>query len=117
MQKKNFIRSLGFAGKGLRYFFKQELHAMYHSIAAIAVVAAGSIFDVSRTDWAILIIAIALVFTSEIINTTIEKFMDLLHPQHHPKAGLVKDLAAGMVLFCSFIAIILGIIVFYPYIF
>ncbi len=117
MQRKNFISSLGFAIKGIKAFFSLELHAIYHSVAAVAVIVAGIILGVNRYEWALLIIAISLVFICEMLNTTIEWIMNLLHPQHHKKAAMIKDLAAGFVLFSSFMAVILGIIVFYPYIF
>ncbi len=116
MHKKNLIVSMRFAVKGIAAFFRSELHAVYHTLAAIAVIIAGFAFGVNRYEWAVLIIAITLVFISEIMNTAVEKMMDLLHPGRHEQAGLIKDLAAGFVLFSSFTAVILGIIVFYPYI-
>ncbi len=116
MQRKNFFISLGFALRGLREFFRSELHAIYHSIAAIVVVIAGIVFQVTRYEWLFLVLAISLVFLTEVINTLLERFMDLVHPGQHIKAGQVKDMAASAVLVATVTAIVIGIVVFTPYI-
>lgn len=116
MQKKNFIKSLIFAIAGLRRFFFSELHALYHTIAAIMVIILAIIIDVNRWEWGLLIVAIALVFFAEITNSVVEAIMDFLHPDYNVNAGRIKDMAAGLVLFCSIVAVILGVLVFYPYI-
>ena len=116
MPKKNFVNSLRDAFRGLILFFTSELHALYHSIAAVIVIAFGFIFGVNLTEWAVLTIAIGLVFTSEFANTVIERMMNMIHPDRHQEVGRIKDMAAGMVLFCSLIAVVLGILVFSPYI-
>ncbi|MCF8330978.1 MAG: diacylglycerol kinase family protein [Bacteroidales bacterium] len=116
MQKKNFIKSLSYAIAGLKKFFLSELHALYHLGAAIIVIAFAFFFDINRWEWCVLMVAIAIVFLAEIINSVVEHIIDFLHPAHDVNAGRIKDMAAGLVLFCSIIAIILGVLVFYPYI-
>ena len=116
MEKKKFIISLNNALRGVKLFFTSELHAVYHSIAALLVIVAGIVFGVNPMEWVLLVIAIALVFVSEFVNTIIERIIDIFYPEKHAKVGKIKDMAAGMVLFSSLIAVILGVIVFYPYI-
>jgi len=55
-----------------------------------------------------------LVIGMELINTSIEKLVDLVSPEYHPLAEKVKDIAAGAVLFDSIIAAIIGLIIFVP---
>jgi len=50
----------------------------------------------------------------EMINTAIEKYIDLLTPEYHAVAGKVKDIAAGAVLISAFFAAIVGLIIFVP---
>lgn len=114
MKQKNFIKSLTYALRGLGFFYRSEIHALYHGLAAALVIAAGFIFNISRLDWMIVIIAIALVIISEMINTAIESLLDFIHPEKHPHVGNIKDLTAGIVLFSALIAVALGIFVFYP---
>jgi diacylglycerol kinase len=63
------------------------------------------------------LLAIALVWTTEAINTAIEKIVDFISPDFHPKAGEIKDLAAGAVLIASLFALITGLIIFVPKLF
>jgi diacylglycerol kinase len=108
----NRIKSFGPALKGLFWLFKNEGNAQFHLIATIVVVIAGFYFKVTLFEWILLCFAIGLVITAEALNTAIEKTIDLLHPQKHEKAGLVKDLAAASVLIASILAIIVGLLVF-----
>ena len=109
---RNRIEAFKYAWKGLVVFFVQENSAKVHGIAAILVIALGFYFDVSRTEWLILLLTIALVFATEILNTAIEEMVDLMHPEQSPKAGKVKDIAAGAVLVVSVIAVVVAVLVF-----
>lgn len=110
----NRIKSFGPALKGLFWLFKNEGNAQFHLIATIVVVIAGFYFKVIMSEWVLLCFAIGLVITAEALNTAIEKTIDLLHPQKHEKAGLVKDLAAAGVLVASICSAIIGLLVFIP---
>ncbi len=110
----NRIKSFGPALKGLFWLFKNEGNAQFHLIATIVVVIAGFYFKVTISEWVLLCFAIGLVLCAEALNTAIEKTIDLLHPQKHEKAGLVKDLAAAGVLVASILAIIVGVLIFAP---
>ncbi len=50
----------------------------------------------------------------KMLNTAIEKLTDMVSPEIHPKAKVVKDLAAGAVLMASIAAAVIGLIVFLP---
>lgn len=108
------IKSFGPAWKGLFWLFKNEGNAQFHLIATIVVIIAGLYFKISNFEWTLSCFAIGLVITSEALNTAIEKTIDLLHPQKHEKAGLVKDLAAAGVLIASITAVIIAALVFVP---
>lgn len=113
----NRIKSFGPAWKGFFWLFKNEGNAQFHLIATLVVVIAGFYFKVTITEWILLCLAIGIVITAEAFNTAIEKTIDLLHPEKHEKAGLVKDLAAASVLISSILAIIIGLLVFFSKLF
>lgn len=102
------------AFKGLFWLFKNEANAQVHLMATFVVVAAGFYFKVDQKEWLFLCFAIGLVITAEALNTSIEKLVDLLHPQKHQQAGLVKDLAAAGVLIASMAAVVIAALVFVP---
>jgi diacylglycerol kinase (ATP) len=74
----------------------------------------GFLLNLSRAEWLWIILAIGLVLAAEIFNTAIEKLTDLVQEEKHPKAGQVKDLAAGAVLVLAITALLIGIIIFVP---
>jgi diacylglycerol kinase len=76
----------------------------------------GLFFNITKTEWMMIFIVSGIVFISEAFNTAIEIDMDLTSPTYHPFAMDTKDVAAGAVLISAFLAIIVGIIIFIPYI-
>lgn len=108
-------RSFGYAFKGLRYFFQKEAHAQIHLVAAIFALAFAYFLEISRQEWAILILCIALVISLEAINTALERLTDLASPDWHPLAAQVKDIAAAAVLIAAIAALFIGLLIFLPY--
>jgi diacylglycerol kinase len=86
-----------------------------HLVATIFVVCAGFYFKISRFEWLAVILTIALVLVAEIVNTAIEEIVNFISPNFNEKAGLIKDLGAAFVLIAAIFAIVVGAIVFIPY--
>jgi len=108
------LKSFRFAFKGIAYMFKTQHNSWIQAgIAAISVFL-GFYLNISRVEWLFIIFAIALVFMAELMNTAIETLVDLVSPERNEKAGRIKDLAAGGVLFISLAALIVGIMIFLP---
>ncbi len=72
-------------------------------------------FEVTRTEWCILIFCIGLVWMAETFNTALETITDLVSPEQNLLAGKTKDLAAGAVLLAAITAAVIGLIIFVPY--
>lgn len=112
---KSRIKSFGFALKGIKQLFQSEPNARIHLVAAIAAVLLGCFFGISNAEWCWIFLAITLVFVLEIVNTSIEKLVDLVEPNFNPLAGDIKDLVAGSVLICAIFAALVGCVIFFPY--
>ena len=110
------LRSVRFALQGLQALWATQPNVRIHVVATLCVVAAGGYCQISRTDWLALVLAIALVWVAEALNTGIEWVVDLASPAQHPLAGKAKDVAAAGVLLASLAAIAVGWLVFTPYI-
>lgn len=84
-----------------------------HLVVAAVVLAAGVFFGFDALRFCILFFSIALVLTLEIVNTALERVVDLISPERRFLAGLVKDIAAGAVLVASLVACIIGYFLFF----
>ena len=106
------VNSFVFALKGLWHAFRTETHMKLHGLAAVVVIAYGLWDNLSTLEWFMVGLAIALVFITELINTALEKLVDLVHPEQAPAAGQVKDIASGAVLVAACFALIVACWVF-----
>ena len=107
-------RSIGFALNGIRRCFTGERNFKIHALFAIAVITAGVFFKISNPEWLVILICIASVIATELINTSIEELCNIVHKEDHPGIKLVKDLAAGAVLIMAIAAAISGAVIFIP---
>lgn len=108
------IKSFGYAGQGIRSVFQSEQNMRIHLIVGCLVIIFGFIFNICLTEWMLCLLCFGLVIGMEMMNTAIEKLVDLVSPNHHPIAGKVKDIAAGAVLICAIISVIVGLLIFVP---
>lgn len=112
---KRFITRVRYALQGWVAFFRHETHGQIQAAVAVVIVMAGLFFGITKTEWLMVLLCIGLVLGLEMVNTAIEKLADQTHPERHPQIGLVKDVAAGAVLWASAISVIIGLLIFFPY--
>ena len=110
----NRIFSFRFAFSGIWHMLRTQENAWIHSIVTVVVIGTGLWLGLSRLEWAMLLLAIGLVWASEFANTAIEAVIDLTSPEIHPLAKVSKDLAAGGVLVAAIVSAIVGLIVLGP---
>ncbi len=108
------IAAFGHAFRGWAYVLKTQHNAWIHSVVAMLVILVGLWLGLPPRDWAVLVLAIAMVFTAEFINTSIEAVVDLASPLHHPLAKVGKDVGAGAVLISALAAILIGLLILGP---
>ena len=94
---KNLIRSFKAAFDGIRTSISGQRNLKIHLAAALLVCAAGVYVDLHSIEWALVAVAIGMVISAELFNTAIEGLVDLVEPKLNPKAGQIKDVAAGAV--------------------
>ncbi len=113
---KNRINAFGYAFSGLAQSFRKEIHLKLHAVIAVLIIGLGFFFDITKTDWVIVLLSITLVICLEMVNSALEKLCDFVMPQQNPKIKYIKDVAAGAVLVACLFAVVAGLIVFLPYI-
>ena len=108
-------RSFIYASKGLVNLLKTEQNARVHLIYALVVGCLAYILSISRIEAIILFFAVVLVFAMEITNTAIEKLLDIVRPESSKAVEYIKDAMAGAVLVSAIIALVVTVLVFFPY--
>lgn len=115
MKTKNFTESFGHALDGLLHCIRHERNIRIHFVTGCIVFILALVLSMRIVHMMILVLVIAMVIICEMINTAIENVIDLVSPEYHPLAKIVKDITAGAVLFASIAAVIVGCLLFIPY--
>ncbi len=107
-----FNSSFKYALDGLSFAIKENQNIKIHIIIAILVLIFGLILGLTRYELFSVSVLIVLVISAEMINTSIEEVVNLLVNEHRKEAKIAKDVSAGMVLFISIFASIVGLFIF-----
>ncbi|WP_426447792.1 diacylglycerol kinase [Paenibacillus sp. S-38] len=112
-QPVKWQRSFRYAYEGVKYALATQRNMQFHFGAALFVLAFALWFGLSKTDVLFILLAVTLMIVTELINTAVEKAVDLAMPDLHPLAKIAKDVAAASVLVTAAFAAVTGMIVFY----
>lgn len=107
-------RSFGYALAGIAYVWRTQPNFWIHTVMAVFVTILGLVLRLSRYEWAILLLAMIIVFSAELMNSAIEAIVDKASPEHHPLAKAAKDCAAGAVFVAAIGAVLIGILILAP---
>lgn len=113
---KKLFKSFSYAFRGLKYAIKNEQNFQIEILSGIFVVFLMYLLPTRTLEKIALVIVIFAVLVIELINSIFERVVDMLKPRVHPYAQLVKDIMAAAVLLSSIGAIIVGLLIFYPYV-
>lgn len=111
--KRSIIDSFNYAVSGIILSIKTERNMLIHYIVAIIVLFSSLFFEFTRIEFLILLFATTLVIVLELINTAIEKTIDMVTTEYHPLAKLAKDISAGAVLIAALNAMLVGYLLFF----
>ena len=109
------VKSFYYAISGLLTALRLGRNIKVHCLAALIVTVAGMAVSLSSIEWAILVVMIAQVMVTELVNSSLEFVVDLVSPHYHTLAKYAKDIAAGAVLLSASAAVIVGGLIFWPY--
>ena len=114
-KRKNSLRkSFSCASQGIIEALKTERNIQIHSIVTIVVILVGLFFSLNWMEWLFILVAIVGTITLELVNSAIERVVDLVTEEYHPLAKQAKDIAAGAVFLYAIFSVIVGIIIFLP---
>ncbi|GAA0877235.1 diacylglycerol kinase family protein [Algoriphagus jejuensis] len=109
------IKGIKYAVKGFFLLLSTENSIKTQSAIALVFTGLGFYFEINRVDWALQVFALGLILSVESLNTAVEKVCDFVHPDHHEKIGLIKDIAAGAVAFAALTAFIIALLIYWPF--
>jgi len=113
-KKRKFTDSIKDALRGIKHTYKTEKNFKREVIIGLIVIICGILFKLNITEWLIIILLIGWVLTCELINTTIEKTIDLYTTKYNEIAKIVKDASGGAVLISSITSSTIGLLIFVP---
>ena len=114
---KRLLKSFIYALRGLLKVLREEQNLKIQATVAILVIIAALSLRISGLEWCLLILAIGLVILTEIINSAVERVTDVLKPRINGYVKEIKDVMAAAVMIASLAALVIGLIIFLPYLF
>ena len=108
------LRSFRYAFSGIGYVIRTQPNAQIHAVISVSVIIAGVWLDLARMEWALIALAMGVVWAAEIMNSALEVLVDLVAPKPHPLAKIAKDCAAAAVLVTAIMAVVIGLLVLGP---
>ena len=114
-RKNPLYESFGYAFEGIWTGIRKERNMKIHCLAIICVTLAGTLLHITATEWCICLLLFALVAALGLVDTAVEAVVDLVTEEKKPLAKIAKDTAAGAVLSAAIVSVIIGCIIFLPY--
>lgn len=108
------LKSFGYALSGISAAVQKERNMQIHIFSGIAAICFSVFFSISKMEWLFILLAIGGMLCLELLNTAVERVVDLVTEEYHPIAKQAKDMAAGAVLVYACISVLIGLIIFVP---
>lgn len=109
---KSLIKSFGYAFSGIFEALRYERNMRIHFVCMIYMYSflfVYDFFEITRTQLAVIFLANMAVVAAELINTAVERTVDLASEEYTENGKVAKDTAAGAVLVCAIFAVATGI--------
>ncbi|MFC1751211.1 diacylglycerol kinase family protein [Pseudomonadota bacterium] len=109
------ISSFKHAISGILLTITKHPNIRFHLLAGSLAILLSWFLKLTRVEFIMILFVIVLVITTEMINTAVESMVDLITLEYRKEAKIAKDIAAGMVLINSILAMIVGLIIYWPH--
>ena len=117
MQKPSLHKSFLYAFRGIFQMAISERNFQIEACALIVNVILIFYFKLNTLDVVLILFACFIILSAEIFNTAIEKICDMIQPEYDERIKFIKDISAGAVTLLCFVAIVVGILVYWKYVF
>lgn len=110
---QNLWESFGSAFRGLRHAAKERNFALQLAIGAVAIMLAF-VLDLSTSEEIAVLVVCALVLGAEMVNSSLERALDIIHKEHSEEVAHIKEILAGAVLLFAILSVVVGLLIFGP---
>ena len=115
-QRPDLISSFKYALQGFIWLMAHERNFKIHIGISVLVVVLGACLHVSTIEWTLLVFAIVLVLSLEVLNTAIERLADIYcQREYDPLIKIVKDISAAACLIGAIGSLVIGLLIFGPH--
>lgn len=111
-RRHSWLNKFRCALRGAKRAVRTEVNFFVHFFCAALVVAAGIALEVNRVEWCLLALAIGLVLTAELVNTSIEWVVRAITDEYKSELRDALDMGSGAVLIASVTAVVIGLVIF-----
>ncbi|MCJ7841846.1 diacylglycerol kinase family protein [Lederbergia sp. NSJ-179] len=108
------ILAFKYAIQGIRFAAKSEKNFQIHIFAALFVIILSFFLQLDKIEWIFMMISIFGVMALELVNSAMERAVDLSTDKILPLAKQAKDLAAAAVLIYTLMAVLIGFLILGP---
>lgn len=112
--KHGFFDALYNSFQGMCHFFQYERNGKIQLAIAFATIAAAALLGISTAEWLAVLVCVGMVISMEMLNSAVEQLCNKVESGYDPVIKIIKDIAAGAVLFVSIISVAIGVIIFLP---
>ena len=113
---KDILHKFKYSFQGMAYCFTHETSFIFEAIAIFGVVILGIVFHISLMEWVFSLLTLIMIMEVEFLNTGIEATVDMVTEEFHPLAKIAKDCGSAATCFATFVALVVNLIIFVPYI-
>ncbi|RSD22743.1 diacylglycerol kinase family protein [Mesobacillus subterraneus] len=113
-RKHTLASSFKFGFQGIASAAVRERNMQIHLGISLIVIIAGFSFSITAFEWIAIILCIGGMISLEMMNTALERTVDMFTKEFHPLAKQAKDIAAGAVLVFAIASVAIGMIIFIP---
>jgi len=115
MSIREFIKSVGYATHGIRRVWQEEQNFRIQVFVGALVLGGMFALGLGIAEKAILTLVVAMVLVLELLNSAVERVVDMLKPRLHHYVEEIKDVTAATVLVGSIAAAVIGLMIFLPH--
>lgn len=108
---KKYVNKFRYAFAGLFHGICHDHSILLQCLIGTSVVIAFFFLELSKEEWMIVVLLIAVIIALEFLNSAIETIVDFISPEYNEKAKIIKDYAAAAVLVVSLAALVIALLI------